>query len=829
MTRATWDDVGNRYFETGIDRGMLYIPFLPGMVWNGLVRVSETPSGGTPREFYIDGQKYLNLPSLEEYAATIEAFSAPKDFAACTGMQELSPGMLVTDQTRMAFGFSYRTLTGSDTADLGADYKIHIVYNALAKTSDLVNQTVSDQTSTTVKSWQITTVAPQDSTPFRPTSHFIIDTRKVDMDVVAHIEDVLYGTDTADPRLPTVTELLGILSEAIINIQMSTKKMVIAAFGSTGSSELSIATGVMRTKKMKIVASGIGISSGSGAVRTKKMVIDAAGSTLPSPVPVGAPDLLPYLIGTGAVGTGGTTLSVDTASNNGWPALSGDTLIACGGSGGAQPTGIADNRGNVYTKRAGTATSPSSSIWSVTDSHGGLQTAAGPRGVLDTTTITYSGTAQAKQWIVFGCRNLGAVDLAATPTTGTSAAPSISSGAPSETDELVVVTVVHSNAGGTINTPAGWHVIAKNITSGSNALASVFVKQNRTPFSVTFTGALTASTTWSCEMVSFHPVKTPLRGIVGGSIFTQAYPGELSPNDNWHAQLRFRSVVGRTTNAIKRYCPEVGPAGTPGAGPGNDIESIVGVWGANGLKQVVSVKPMRAAGGGNSTGDTWLRNSMIYWRNNNLDLDLIVGNEANINGANGPMGNGSKKDWDLTSPYTSTTTGAGAGQNYIDYFTRAARIIVSGGYGAWFNPAISTQNFSLFVPPRLDTDGHPLLCGVSIDYYFTHEFEVNSITMRDIIASCDAMSPKCPVGIGELGGTSGSDRPFLDTPPGTLVDFVAWMDAEVTGQFKDRPANGNRNGPLLWYANGTANAIDTTTDIRIIKAFQRFYDACNVT
>jgi len=165
VTRATWDDDGTKYFETGIDRGMLYIPFIPGMVWNGLVKVTETPTGTAPREFYIDGQKYLNLPSLEEYAATIEAFSAPKEFAAATGMAELSPGMYVTDQTRQAFGFSYRTLIGSDGSDLGADYKIHIVYNAMAKTSDFTAKTTSGSADSPTQSWSLTTIAPQDSTP----------------------------------------------------------------------------------------------------------------------------------------------------------------------------------------------------------------------------------------------------------------------------------------------------------------------------------------------------------------------------------------------------------------------------------------------------------------------------------------------------------------------------------------------------------------------------------------------------------------------------------------------------------------------------------------
>lgn len=827
MARVTWDDDGTRYFETGIDRGMLYIPFVPGMAWNGLVRVTETPTGTAPREFYIDGQKYLNLPSLEEYAATIEAFSSPKLFATATGMAELSPGMFVTDQIRQAFGFSYRTLIGSDTADLGADYKIHIVYNAMAKTSDFTAKTTNETGDTPTQTWSITTIAPQDSTPFRPTSHFIIDTRKVDQDVVAHIEDVLYGTDTSDPRLPTVSELLAILSEAVINVAMTTKKMTIAIFGSVGSTQLSIGNMAMRTKKMRVTASGTTVSSGSVAMRTKKMSIDIEGSTIGNPVPSAAPDLLPYLISTNAAGTGSTSLTLNVGDNGGWPALPGDTVIVCGGSGGAQPTTVTDRLGNAYIKQSGTSTSPASSVWSGTatlgSGGGGLQTAAGPRGILDTISVNYSGTAQAKQWIAFGCRNLGARDISATPTSGTSNAPSISSGAPAVADELVVVTVLHSNAGGTINTPSGWRLIAKNITSGANALASVFVKQNRGTGSVTFTGSLTSSTTWTCQLVTYRPVLTPLRGIVGGSIFTGAYPGELSPSDNWHAQLRFRSVVNRTTMSIKRYCKENDAA----AAPGNDLESVVGTWGANGLKQMVSIKPKRMVGGGNSTTDQWVRDSLTYWRNHGLDLDIIIGNEANIDGAVGPFGDGSKKDWEYPSPYTGVTTNTQAGNNYKDWFTRNGRIVVSAGYPAIFNPAISSKNFSSFVPDRLDTDGHVLLCGVSIDYYFAGDYSHNGITMRPTIAACDAMSPPCPVGIGELGVTDGKDRPLSDSPAGSLADSVTWMDTEVTGQFSPRAGNGLRTMAMAWYAAGTANSLDTTTPISIVKAFRRFFDACS--
>lgn len=823
MAKVTWDDDGFRFFETGIDRGMLYLPFMPGMAWNGLVKVTETPIGGTPREFYIDGAKYLNLASLEEYSATIEAFTAPKAFALATGMTELSPGLLVGGQNRQQFAFSYRTLIGSDQSIPGSDYKIHIVYNALARNTDYVHQTSSENLEPQSRSWTVTAI-PEEFVNGKPTAHYIVDTRVVDPDIIEHLESILYGSDIADPRLPSVAELIGILSSASIDIFMTMKKMIISGFGSVGSSELSIATGMLKMKKMRITASGLGISIGTAAPKMKKMKISGAGSTVPSPLETGAPDLLPYLITSGAAGTGATTLVMNVGDNNGWPVLTGDTIIACGGSGGAQPTGVADSRNSGYTKQAGTNGTPANSIWSQVANASGLQTAAGPRGVVDTVTATYSGTAQAKQWIVFGCRNLGAVDLAATPATGSSAAPTITSGTPAVANELVVVSVVHSNAGGTINTPAGWRLIAKNVTSGTNSLASVFVKTNRTTSPVTFTAALTTSTTWSVNLVTYRPTLTILRGIVGCSAFTGSYPGELSPNDNWHAQLRFRSVTGRTTMGIKRYCQE----GDSAAASGNDLEGIIGTWAANGLKQVVSIKPRRAVGGGNSTGDTFIRNSLTWWRNNNLDLEIIIGNEADINGVHGPFGDGSTKNWDLSCPYTATSADEAA-QNYLDYFTRYGRQVVAAGYPAMYNPAISSvaPTFS-FMPPRLDTDGHYLLCGVYLDYYFTGDYwPSNNITMDDVISVCDGMDPKCPVGIGEIGLTDGTRRPKDDNPAGSLVASVDWMDTHVTPVMAGRPASNLRNLMTLWYQNGTANSLDTDTDIRIVDSFRRLFDACN--
>lgn len=207
MTRVVWGNVGERYYETGADRGVLYVGDTPGVGWNGLTSVSESPTGGDPRPYYVDGFKYSNLAAAEEFEATLTAFSSPAEFAPCDGTGQIANGLFITQQPRRPFGLSYRTLVGNDTQSTDHGYKVHLVYNALAKPSTRANATVSDSPDPSKLSWGITAQPPR-LTGYRPSAHLVIDSRDADPEVLATLEDLLYGVEFIDPRLPTQQEII---------------------------------------------------------------------------------------------------------------------------------------------------------------------------------------------------------------------------------------------------------------------------------------------------------------------------------------------------------------------------------------------------------------------------------------------------------------------------------------------------------------------------------------------------------------------------------------------------------------------------------------------
>lgn len=206
MARLSWSNGGSRFYEAGIDRGVLYVDGYPGVPWNGLTSVDESPSGGDPKSYYIDGIKYLAVPSAEEFEGTITAFTYPDEFAKCDGTTEPRSGLFLTHQRRKSFGISYRTMIGNDTSD-AFGYKLHIIYNALAAPSGRSNQTLKDSTSPNDFSWKIT-CKPPPMAGYRPTSHVVVDSRTTDPSVLATIEGILYGTDTDQARIPTLDELI---------------------------------------------------------------------------------------------------------------------------------------------------------------------------------------------------------------------------------------------------------------------------------------------------------------------------------------------------------------------------------------------------------------------------------------------------------------------------------------------------------------------------------------------------------------------------------------------------------------------------------------------
>lgn len=207
MTRVTWGDAGQRFYEAGADRGVLYVGADAGVAWNGLTAVRESPSGGQPEPYYIDGYKYINLATAEEFEATIDALSSPAAFGVCDGTASIANGLFITQQRRQEFNLCYRTMLGNDIDGLEHAYKLHLVYNALAKPATRDNQTLSDSPEPIGLSWGVTTAPPR-ITGYRPTAHMVVDSRTTPSELLAELEDLLYGTEFDPPTLPTQANLI---------------------------------------------------------------------------------------------------------------------------------------------------------------------------------------------------------------------------------------------------------------------------------------------------------------------------------------------------------------------------------------------------------------------------------------------------------------------------------------------------------------------------------------------------------------------------------------------------------------------------------------------
>lgn len=208
MPRLTWGAVGERVFEAGVDHGVLYVDGADGVAWNGLTSVSESSSGAELSEYYVDGIKYLQLLAAEEFVATIEAYTYPDEFAQCDGTRPVGHGLFMTQQPRKEFGLSYRTKVGNDVDGIDLGYKIHLVYNALAAPTARPNNTITESVDPFNFSWTISTKPPT-FVGYKPTAHMVIDSRDTPSDLLAQIEDILYGSADSDPaRLPSVAELI---------------------------------------------------------------------------------------------------------------------------------------------------------------------------------------------------------------------------------------------------------------------------------------------------------------------------------------------------------------------------------------------------------------------------------------------------------------------------------------------------------------------------------------------------------------------------------------------------------------------------------------------
>lgn len=219
MARLEWDKVGERLYETGTDRGVLYplqndASYSKGVAWNGLSAVSQSPSGAEATPVWADNIKYLNMISAEEFGGTIEAYTYPEEFMECDGSAAIATGVYVGQQSRKTFGFCYRTVIGNDVEGNEYGYKLHLIYGAKATPAEKGYTTINDSPEAMTLSWEFTTT-PVNVNGFKPTAILTIDSTKVDKEKLTALEDVLYGTESVEARLPLPDEVVEIINGSV--------------------------------------------------------------------------------------------------------------------------------------------------------------------------------------------------------------------------------------------------------------------------------------------------------------------------------------------------------------------------------------------------------------------------------------------------------------------------------------------------------------------------------------------------------------------------------------------------------------------------------------
>lgn len=215
ISPIVWDEEGSRYYETGVDRGVLYPAegnaYPKGVAWNGLINVSEKPSGAEPTPLYADNIKYLNLMSNEDFAASVESYYYPPEFEECDGSKEIAPGVSAGQQPRKRFGMAYRTKLGNDTDGADHGYKLHLIYNCLAAPSEKSYGTVNESPEAITFTHELSTT-PVNVPGMKPTACITIDSTKVSAESLKKIEDALYGTGSKAAHLPLPAELATMLA-----------------------------------------------------------------------------------------------------------------------------------------------------------------------------------------------------------------------------------------------------------------------------------------------------------------------------------------------------------------------------------------------------------------------------------------------------------------------------------------------------------------------------------------------------------------------------------------------------------------------------------------
>jgi hypothetical protein len=255
MSILYWDQLGQRFFETGVDKGVLYLPnvngaYTNGVAWNGLTSVTESPTGAEPTPMYADNVKYLNMYSVEEFSATIEAYTFPDEFSQFDGMATPTSGVTVGQQTRNKFGLSYRTRMGNDISGDELGYKLHLIYGCQASPSERAYNTVNDSPEAITFSWSIATT-PVSAANLKPTSILTIDSTKVNATALGTLENFLYGTAGTDPSLPLPDAVIALFSGATTSVTPQ-----VPAFNGTDTITIPTQTGVTYYDGLTALSSG---------------------------------------------------------------------------------------------------------------------------------------------------------------------------------------------------------------------------------------------------------------------------------------------------------------------------------------------------------------------------------------------------------------------------------------------------------------------------------------------------------------------------------------------------------------------------------------------
>ena len=218
MAKLVWDATGERKYENGVRNGVLYVmdehgTYPKGVAWNGLTAVTESPSGAEATALYADDVKYLNLISAEEFGATVEAYTYPDEFAQCNGEASLVDGVTIGQQPRKTFGMAYRTVLGNDVENESYGYKLHLIYGAVASPSEKAYATINDSPEAITFSWELKTT-PVVVNGFKPTASLTIDSTKANAEKLAALEDILFGNESGEARLPLPNEIATLMNAA---------------------------------------------------------------------------------------------------------------------------------------------------------------------------------------------------------------------------------------------------------------------------------------------------------------------------------------------------------------------------------------------------------------------------------------------------------------------------------------------------------------------------------------------------------------------------------------------------------------------------------------